>query len=202
MTIKLNSLSRWKVLEAQSAVLFETSSASERRIRLHLNLESVTSFYAVAGEEQRFLVTAGPGLETIEFNAVGTLSVFAEEGAGAVHYQTAEVEPTYAVVVDPVIFTKIANRRHRNPEMEEMMHRMQINMERRLAQTASEIEQAFERRRREEEHGRSAEIIQSDAPGAANEAGGETLQPQEPPTVEPGVKPAGEIGSKSESGGI
>jgi hypothetical protein len=180
MTVKLHSLDRWNVLAPKAAVVFDNSSGSgDRRVRLNLNLAKQTTLYVEDSNGPRLLVTAGPGLETVEFAAPGKVAVFAEDGAAEVHYQTAETEPTFVSVVDPVIFTKIANRRHRNPELEEMMHRMQANLERRLALQSSEIEAAFERRRQEEEHGRSAEVIKTNAPGAAaNNSPGEVRPPE------------------------
>ncbi len=185
MTIRLNSLSRWKDLEAGAAIMFDDpATENERRIRLHFNLAAATPFYIEDANGPRFLTVVPAGLETVEFGAVGSFAIFPQEGAREVQYQTAEDEPTYATVVDPVIFTKIANRRHRNPEMEEVMFRMQQNMERRLAQQADEIEQALERRRMEETHGRPAERIETNAPGAAANAGGKEQEPVAPKPVE------------------
>lgn len=172
MTIKLNSLARWAVLDGGKAIVFAGSDVAERRVRINFNLEAVTSFFIDIAGEEVFLCTLPPGLETLEFNAPGTFRVYAEKGSGVVQYQSADLEPTFSEVVDPVIFTKIANRRHRNPELEEIMYRMQANMERRLASQAHELELAFERRRLEAENGRSSEVIKSDAPGAAASAGG------------------------------
>lgn len=202
MTIKLHSLDRWKTLERGEAIMFEKmSNDGERRVRLHLNLAGRTTFYVEGPKGPRFLCVAGPGLETVEFAVSGKVAVMADEAAGEVQYQTAEGEPTFATVVDPVIFTKIANRRHRNPELEEVMYRMQLNMERRLAQQATEIEAAFERRRKEEENGRPAEIVVSDAPGAPAGAGGAEIQPSEPGAEKPGENATGADGGDQSSGG-
>lgn len=190
MTIKLNSLSRWSVLKNTDAIMFAGSDVAERRVRINFNLEGVTAFYIEQGGEERFLVTLQPGLETVEFNAAGSFAVFAEAGSAAVHYQSADLEPTFAEIVDPVIFTRIANRRHRNPELEEIMYRMQANMERRLAQQAGELEAAFERRRMEVENGRSSEIVRSDAPGAAASAGGGEVPAQGASGEKSGEAPA------------
>lgn len=178
MVLKLNSLSRWSELPANKAIVFAGSDVGERTVRLNLNLEGVTSFFIGIDDEERFLVTMEPGVDTVEFSATGTFRVYAEEGSGAVLYQSADLEPTFSEVVDPVIFTKIANRRHRNPELEEMMFRMNQNLERRLAQQADEFEAAFERRRMEEENGRPAETVLSNAPGAVAVAGGAAVPAQ------------------------
>lgn len=202
MTVKLHSLSRWLPLNSGDAIVFEKSSGTgERRVRLHLNLARQTTFFVEDKDGARLLATLPAGLETVEFSAAGKVAVFAEDGAAEVHYQTSEYEPTHVRVVDPVIFTKIANRRHRNPELEEMMFRMNQNLERRLAIQAAEIEAAFERRRKEEEYGRSAEIIETDAPGAAANAGGSEIQPQEPPSPASGEATGSEAGGEQSVNG-
>ncbi|MCZ7500836.1 hypothetical protein [Agrobacterium sp. ST15.13.015] len=171
MVVKLNSLSRWLSLDSTKAILFSGTADAERCVRIQFNLEAVTTFYIGKDEaDADLLCTIGPGQETVEFYARGDFYVFAEKDAGMVKYQSADLEPTFSEVVDPVIFTKIANRRHRNPELEEMMFRMNQNLERRLAAQAHEFEAALERRRMEEENGRPAETVISNAPGAASSA--------------------------------
>ncbi|MGF7009263.1 hypothetical protein [Aminobacter sp. BE322] len=189
-TIKLNSVDRWR--PALSNVLtFEGTGA--RRIRLHVNSPGVTLAWLVddTGAEEGFQFLArAEGYAVIEFHAEGDVRISLD--GSDVWWMCSEAEPTHVTVIDPVIFTKIANRRHRNPELEEVMYRMQLNMERRLAQQAGEIEAAFVRRRQEEEIGRSAETIVTDAPGAAANAGGGEVQPQEPGAFEPGETPGSE----------
>lgn len=203
MTIKLGSLSRW-ALFPQGALTLAGREEGERRIRIQFNCEAETALYRVVEgvEDQQLVVVVGPGAETVEFVAAGEVGLIAVTREGAqVWYQTADTEPTHVEVLDPVIFTRIANRRHRNPEMEEMMFRMQQNMERRLAQTAGEIEAAFERRRREEEHGRSAEVIVTNAPGAAANGAGSEVRPQEPSASQSGLTPGSADGSQQTGDG-
>ncbi|KRA66676.1 hypothetical protein [Rhizobium sp. Root651] len=190
MVVKLNSLSRWSALDQKQAIVFDGSDIAERRVRIDFNLEAATSFFIVDRDGvESFLCALPAGQETIEFSAAGTFSVYAEAGSGAVHYISADLEPTFSEVVDPVIFTKIANRRHRNPELEEMMFRMNQNLERRLAQQADEFESALARRRLEEENGRSAETVISNAPGTVAGAGGEQVPAQGATSEEPGETP-------------
>ncbi len=187
MVVKLNSLSRWALLAPTTAIVFDGSDVAERRVRIDFNLEAATSFFIVTADgEELFLAALPPGLETVEFSAAGTFRVYAESGSGAVHYISADLEPTFSEVVDPVIFTKIANRRHRNPELEEIMFRMNQNLEARLAAQAHEFEAALERRRMEEEYGRSAETVISNAPGTAAGAGGAQVPAQGTAGEKPG----------------
>lgn len=193
-TIKLNAVDRWKRADG-NLLTFEGVGA--RRIRLHVNSPGVTLAWLVHGEGDLQFLGRVEGFQTIEFYAAGTVNI-SLDGAD-VWWSSAEVEPTHVEVIDPVIFTKIANRRHRNPELEEMMFRMQQNMERRLAQQAGEIEAAFERRRREVEHGRPAEVIKTDAPGAAASTGGTEVRPPEPDGAQSG-EDAGSAGGGGQPG--
>ena len=143
MVVKLNSLARWAALPSDEAIVFDGADQGERRVRINLNLEGVTAFFIGDEQGERFLATLGPGLETVEFNVSGAFKVYAEKGSGIVHYQSADLEPTFAEIADPKIFTRIAQRRHRNPELEEIMYRMQANTERRIAQQAEEIEARY-----------------------------------------------------------
>jgi hypothetical protein len=195
MTIKLNSLARWSKLDSDKGIAFAGNPSGERRVRLNVNCEAVTTFFLAQGKTQTLLCTVQPGLETIEFNTSGDFHVFAEKGSGVVMYQSADLESTHAEIVDPVIFTRIANRRHRNPELEEIMYRMQLNMERRLAQQSSEIEQAFARRLKEETDGRAIEQVKTDAPGAAAPTG----QPEVPEQKSDSPKPVKDTGKQDET---
>lgn len=203
MTIKLNSLARWLTLEPKMAITFDKAASGEaaRRVRLSLNLERWTAFYIHDGKASRFLTSVGPGLNTVEFSAAGRFQIMAEPDAGAVQYQTAEAEPTHSVVADPAIFTRLAQRRHRNPEMEEMMYRVQLNVERRLAKQASEIEAVFERRRREEGNVEPAGEVEDDSAGATRKSPKrKPVSPPQPAAGGEGEAPGDEDGSESEGG--
>ena len=211
MVVKLNSLSRWAALDPKQSIVFDGSDIAERRVRIDFNLEAATSFFIVDRDGvEDFLCALPAGQETIEFSAAGKFSVYAEAGSGAVHYISADLEPTFSEVVDPVIFTKIANRRHRNPEVEEMMYRMQVNADRRAAQQVGELEAAFARRIKEMEHGRSSETVISHAPGAASGAGGAQVPAQgaagekpgeTPPAPNAGEEQGGASGGQAGTGG-
>lgn len=166
-TIKLNSVDRWLPAAGQQ-LTFEGDGA--RRIRLHVNSPDVARVWLVLdGDELQFIARV-EGYQVVEFYADGDVRVSID--GNDVWWRCAETEPTFVEVVDPVIFTKIANRRHRNPELEAIMYRMQENVERRLAQQAAEFEAALERRRREEVNGRGTETVVTAAPGAAANVGG------------------------------
>lgn len=196
MTVKLNSLARWATLPPQNAIVFEGSEVDETRHRILFNLEAVTAFFIGDAEGERFLCTIGPGQETVEFNVAGSFKVYAEDGSGVVQYQSADLEPTHVEVADPVIFTRIAQRRHRNPELEEMMYRMQLNMERRFAQQAEEIAAAYAQQQQEAERARAT---QTDDAGTPSGAGGDEVQPQGAAGEKSGEKPVPAAGSEQQS---
>lgn len=190
-TIKLNSIKRWKPAHEKELV-FEGRGA--RRIRLHINSPGVTLAWLVLPDGELQFLARVEGFQTVEFYAEGRVSV-SLDGAD-VWWTCAETEPTHVEIIDPQIFTRIANRRHRNPELEEVMYRMQLNMERRLAQQSGEIEAAFQRRLNEEIHGKPAETVKTDAPGAAANAGGKPEAEQEPKPADPGETPGSEDGGE------
>lgn len=183
------------MLEAGSAINFAAAAEGARRVRLNVNCANPTTFYFESADGPRLLAAVPAGVDVIEFNAEGAFAVFPQEGAGEVHYQTSETEATAHHVVDPVVFTKLAQRRHRNPEMEEMMFRMQQNMERRLAQQADEIAAALSARMEAGNAGNEA----TPAGAPASDAGGE-VPAQEQDGAEPG-KSAGGADAGEQPGG-
>lgn len=195
MTIKLGSLSRWRPFMGHAVILGGTPHR-ERQIRLHFNCESETAIYRVfADTDDQQLITVVPaGNETVEFHAAGEVRFIAVPISGTeVWYQTADIEPTYIEVDDPAIFTRIAARRHRNPELEEIMYRMQENMERRFAMQAHEFEAALQRRR-DEENAKQQE--QAEPPSSDAGSGGEEVRSQEPTDEQSGETFGGDTAGK------
>jgi hypothetical protein len=189
--IKLNSLDAWKTLDPDTGIQFNSKKEAERTVRIHLNLEAVTTFYIGKGKRQRLLATAGPGLETIEFSKGGDFVVYAEKGSGVVQYRTADGDPTHVVVPDPKTFTRIATRRTRNPELEEMMFRMNQNVERRLAAQRLELETQMLRMKEAENAAK-----QTDTAPTADATG----QPEVSTQVPSGGEPAPATGTTDGSG--
>jgi hypothetical protein len=126
MTIKLNSLDRWTLLPRGKAIAFVGTDA--RRVRLHVNAQFECGLYIrFDGGEERFLAAVPAGLETVDFTAAGNFVVSPSDGEIEIWYQTAEDEPTYFENLDPVIFTKIIQRRKRNVDLELMMFKANQN---------------------------------------------------------------------------
>lgn len=81
------------------------------------------------------------GRETLETWVDGQFDLFVEGGTCFVF--TADGDDVHAVVLDPVIFTRIAERRARNPELEAIERRMYLNQERRLAAQMEDMERRY-----------------------------------------------------------
>lgn len=202
MTIKLNSVSRFRDLEQDGCIWFEKPAhEKERLVRLSLNLEDRTAFFIDNGEAMRFLCSAGPGLEVVEFYAAGKIGIVPEKDHGAVQWLSAEDEPTFSTVADPRIFTKIAARRQRNPELEQLVAKSMANVERRLALQATELENQYNRLLAEQKKGPANDEVRTDAPGAAANAPAAEVPEQEPIEPEPVKKDGSDKGSGKKTDG-
>nr|QJB21263.1 MAG: hypothetical protein [Microvirus sp.] len=134
--VKLNELSRWRAL-AQGEVL-TLPEGNSRRIRLEVNSPGRAPFYIVDSPNQMRFLAAPVGRDVIEFIAEGEISI--TTGGDDVFVYTAELEPTFTVIEDAEVFTQVAIRAARNPDMEHMMYLQQQNIERRMAQLQAEME--------------------------------------------------------------
>lgn len=115
-----------------------------------------------------FFLALVRGRETIETFVDGPFEVLAEGGGCYVY--TADGDDISSVVLDPVIFTRIAERRARNPEIEAIERRMFLNQERRLAQQMEDMERRYGAvLTAVEERARNAEIRASTRERAASE---------------------------------
>lgn len=178
MSIKLKNLDKWLPLASGEVVTLGGGDPSDsRKVRLEVNAPYEVRLYIGINEEQRFLALV-KGLETVEFFVRGQVDIHSD---GDVALYTAEFETVSFYVPEATTFTKIAERRHRNPELEYVMHRMTENMERRMAIRDREVEnlraamEAQQNVRAAETHvsdGKAARKPDEPAAGAG-EAGGE-----------------------------
>ena len=182
---RLFNLDKWTALAEGSSLAFV--NPRPRTVRLEVNAPVKSALYvADADGEVRFLALV-EGRDTIEFNSTGSFNLTVE-GAD-VHVYTADGDDISAVVLAPRIFTKIAERRRRNPELERIAALMQANMERRLAIQANELRAELARR--------EAALAQKPAaPGNGGEP------PKEQPQVVQGEPPAPSAGAAAGPGNV
>jgi hypothetical protein len=183
MTIKLNNLDRWTRLPADKAIGF--AGGADRRVRVHFNVDAPTALRTLQEDgEDRFLTVIPVGLSTLEFYYGGAFSVYPSD-ANEVWYQTAEDEPTFFENLDPVIFTKIMQRRARNPELERMFRLMRRNEDARFARLSSEMDARLQEAVAAASAA-PAPVVPSPAPkkGKSNVPSGKAVEPVLPPVSE------------------
>lgn len=125
----------WKVSQGEA---LEFPNEKKRNVRLEVNTPNRAALWLIDQEsEEPYFLALVEGRETIEFGTTGKMALSVE--GGDVWIFTADSDDPSVIILAPRIFTKIYERRRRNPEFELMMHKMQENMERRLAQQANEL---------------------------------------------------------------
>ena len=135
--IKLGNLGRWVALPRGSKITFPGQDV--RRVRLTVNSPGVAKLYIIDDDGELHFLAAPNRLEEVEFSYAGDLVITTD--ADDVSFLTAENEPEHIVIDDPEVFTEIATRAARNPELERMMYMQQLNAERRIAAMFNGIEE-------------------------------------------------------------
>lgn len=82
------------------------------------------------------------GRDTLEFYVEGAFSLFCEGGDAYVY--TADGQSVATHVVAPVVFTRIADRKQRNPNLEMLEYRMRLNQRRMMAELQGEYDRRLE----------------------------------------------------------
>lgn len=142
MTIQLMDLRKWQCLEDGNMVQF--TKKNPRVVRIDVNTPfKVTLWYAEENEDAKFLALV-EGRDRVEFAVDGPFDLTVE--GGDCWFYTVDGADFSMQAVDDRTFTRIAERRTRNPELDYMMQVMYQNMERRIQQTASDLERQHERR--------------------------------------------------------
>lgn len=163
---RIQDVKKWKHVAAGSAMNFE--NIAERRLRLDVNAAGKATLFYVDGDGETTLLGLVEGRDVIEFATHG--GSFSIEVADAdVWVYTIDGEDVSFANEAAQTFTKIMERRTRNPDLE-MMHYMM----RRNQQMFMEAQNAqFQRLRAELVGAGSARAVQpapaGDGPGAAGE---------------------------------
>lgn len=151
MGYDLANLDKWKAIG--SGIRFP--GTEPRNCRIEFLADEETKIFVKHDGHAHFLGLVR-GYEVIRFAVTGPYEVHQAKGGGALLW-TPELTTAGAVEIpDAVSFTKLMTRKQRNPEMELMMHTMQVNMERRLRQVARDMGLADAARRQAEERDRAA----------------------------------------------
>lgn len=93
-----------------------------------------------AGRAVTFLALV-KGRDRLEFSVDGEFDLMVEGGSCNIY--TVDSADVATRIIDPVIFTRVANRRVRNPELEWMMFQQRRNQEALMASMTRETERRF-----------------------------------------------------------
>lgn len=160
---RLFNIDKWFVLESGKALNFENPLA--RRVRLDVNAPGPAQLFYVTGNGEITFLASVHGRDVIEFASHGGDFAIQCEGNDVWLY-TIDGEDTSFSNPGAVVFTKIVERRARNPELELMQHMMNRNLELRMEAQRRELEQLWHRR----EAAAAARAEQSAAASAAASA--------------------------------
>ena len=181
---RLFNVHKWFVLEAGKALNFENHLA--RRVRLDVNAPAPAQLFYVTGNGEVTFLAAVSGRDVIEFASHGGDFAIQCEGNDVWLY-TIDGEDVSFSNPGAVVFTKIVERRARNPELELMQHMMNRNLELRLEAQRNELVQLWNRR----EAAAAARAAQLAAESASASAGSEPEQDIVPSDGDGGKSPVG-----------
>lgn len=141
---KMFNLTKWRGIEEGEVITF--ADTRPRTVRLEVNAPTEVQLFIGSGDADMDFLALVKGRDVIEFSAEGAFSLTVDGGMCNIY--TADGDDISVHAVDPVSFTRIVERRQRNPELEHMMMVMQINVEKRLAQQAEDFQLRLNRERR------------------------------------------------------
>lgn len=142
MMQRLFNLNKWTLLLEGQQISY--ANKRPRTVRLLVNAPSKVQLTAITADGEPQFLALVEGTDAIEFVTDGQMGLTVE--GGEVWIYTADSDDISLVAVDPVSFTKIMERRARNPEFERLMYLAQRNVERRFEEQAAQLEQLLSRR--------------------------------------------------------
>lgn len=195
----LNNIEKWEDLTEGEALVLE--GTRRRRITLHVNAPHEANLYLVetgkdGADKGRFLCKVC-GLDVVRWTAQGVQKIVSD--VPLVKVYTGELEKTSMASPDPTVFTKIAERRQRNPQLELMMRTMRQNTEALLSAQAAEMDRRFAQVKADQKAALEAAQAAQAAPAtqeegnavnnAPNADGSTSADATAADTSEPGVAP-------------
>lgn len=136
MTQRIHSLSKWQSLDEGKAVDFVLDKA--RTVVLEVNAPQEVALYVQEKECRPQFLALVKGRERVEFGVERAFKIIAD--GGPVWLYTFDGQETGFVVESPYIFTRIADRKQRNPHQELVEYQMRENIRRMGEQLARESE--------------------------------------------------------------
>ena len=155
---RIMNVDKWQVMQAGKAVPF--ASADARRVRLDVNAPAESTLWYIDGNVETTFLALVIGRDVIEFFAVGEFSIGCE--GGDCWCYSIDGEDLSFSIPDAVSFTKVVERRPRNPEFELMRYEMQRNMQRMMDKQRDELGRILSQQRA------AAEARAAKSPGAGD----------------------------------
>lgn len=137
MALKIGNISRWAKLDPGNVLQFGDENRSQR-LRLEFNTSERTHLVVIDHKERERFLGVIYGHEQVEFTTEGPVTILATT-EGEVWWYSRDGETDAMELVHEVPFTKVMQRRARNPELEMMMFKVNQNMERRMQAMQAEI---------------------------------------------------------------
>lgn len=175
----LGDLARWRLLDKKG---IEFAREEPRKVRLEL-FGSGEALVSVEQGKRSFPLGLIDGYTVVSFWVPGRYRIWAE---GVCYGYTPEMETLATEIPGAVTFTRIVERRQRNPELELMMSKMTANLERRIQQVTRDaslkgaadareaVREALEKERAERAEAERKSIERSAAAVAEAEAAATT----------------------------
>lgn len=136
---RMFNLSKWRVVTEGELIRYEREHP--RTVKFEVNAPNLVRLDLIEDGREPVFLARVIGRDVIEFSADGSFEVTVS--GGECFFYTVEGDDWSVEPVDDRTFTKIVERRTRNPELEHMMYVQQMNMERRLEEQAAELERRF-----------------------------------------------------------
>lgn len=165
------NLDKWQKIGEGEVITF--TDTRPRTVRVEVNAPDDTGIFIFEGDSKdgQFLARVC-GRDVLEFSPNDKFALVAD---GECYIYTADGQNWAMAPVDDMSFTRIVERKQRNPELERMMYEMQYNLEKRLAKQAEDFELKLARDRRlarrdADEQARAAEAARAGADAATADA--------------------------------
>lgn len=160
---RIFNVENWVVIEPGQVL--EYPSDRPRLVRIEVNSAQETALYMLNASSEAFFLALVKGRDTIEFVSPGKFSLSVDGAACSIY--TVDGSNIAHTVEAPVSFTRIVERRRRNPELELIAAQMAANMNRLMDQQAQEREAVYARRERERDAARARDIAAAAAASSA-----------------------------------
>lgn len=170
---RLFNLTKWQRLVEGRSLSFPTARA--RVVRLEVNAPRAVGLYLFdAATGEALFIARVEGRDTVEFYSGGNFELVSD---GEVYVYTADGESVHYEAIDPVIFTRIVERRQLNPEIAAIQRAMNINIERRLAAQRDEFNEAIRRMQSDRKMAARREAEAAAEPKSGDDGGGDETPP-------------------------